>query len=563
QNITSQTVMAVIMEINGDLIEDPFLAKDNGGEYAVYDVTTDKTMIYGWSSTLPTSPLQNDRRAIDDGRPAQRRNNSFRDGSSGLRGQQRTPELGRELQLESKDEKMADRALESTAGPSTFHPEFLSSISDFSVIRFMDWAHTNSQQVAIWSERTTPTSVSQVNSYIRMLDIVSIEAASPTGFSGPNVIKVSTATPHGLTTGQRINIENSNGEAQLSNGESVSFDVTDRMVEVHSASTFIVTLENWAWDYSATIASTLPGNIGTVTIRFSPGVSLEHMIELANEARKDAWFSVPHLADDDFVRNMAALIHDTLDPSLKAYIEYSNEIWNWSPSFWQTRYASKMAAAVGMTEGNRHLLWYGQRARDIFGIFDDVFGVSARDRLVRVIGVQAGSGNDQLSQVGIGGADALAIAPYFGGGLNYDLYDTEYQSMRIDEILDLARASVVADTLSRVTASYRIAEDYKVKLIAYEGGQHLGGGGSCGSEDCANLANLQAMFQEANHHPRMMGLYTNMLKAWMIGSESNAGVFAAFSHIGFDSKWGSWGVLQHQLDDKSTAWKYRALVENV
>jgi hypothetical protein len=34
----------------------------------------------------------------------------------------------------------------------------------------------------------------------------------------------------------------------------------------------------------------------------------------------DAWFNVPHLADDDYIQNMAELIYANLRPNLKAYI---------------------------------------------------------------------------------------------------------------------------------------------------------------------------------------------------------------------------------------------------
>lgn len=35
------------------------------------------------------------------------------------------------------------------------------------------------------------------------------------------------------------------------------------------------------------------------------------------------------MADDDYVTNLAVLIKQNLNPNLNAYIEYSNEVWNW------------------------------------------------------------------------------------------------------------------------------------------------------------------------------------------------------------------------------------------
>jgi hypothetical protein len=88
----------------------------------------------------------------------------------------------------------------------------------------------------------------------------------------------------------------------------------------------------------------------------------------------------------------------------------------------------------------------------------------------------------------------------------------------------------------------------------------MGVGGSCGDVDCTSVDGLQALFITANHNHRMKGLYRNMFKAWV---QEGGMEFASFSHIGFDSKYGSWGVLQHQQDDRGTAWKYQALMENL
>jgi hypothetical protein len=458
------------------------------------------------------------------------------------------------------------KCLPNSASQQVFHPLFLESLAPFKqgVVRYMDWAATNSQQVSKWSERNTRNSVSQARAYRRTFAITSIASTSPTPFSGDSVLLVTSTTPHGLSTGQRVDITGSNGIILLTNGQSVSTDVSDQMIEVVSENKFLVSFIRWYWDASYVAQRITPGNNGTIEIRFSPGVSLEHQIALSNELSANGWFCVPHLADETYIRNMAVLLRDTLKPGLKAYIEYSNEVWNWAPGFVQTRYALKKAAALGQTSADRYLRYSGQRAGEIFKIFDEVYGTTlARQRLVRVIGAQSGSGDVQLGQVGVGGADALAIAPYFGGGLNNKVYNTQnWESLTTDQILDMARTAVVSDTLAGVKASARIAATYGVQLVAYEGGQHMGGGGDCNG-DCSNIEALQKKFQLANSHPRIKGLYKNMFKAWSIAVGEVGGVFTAFSHIGMDSKYGSWGALQYQTVNRSTAWKYLALVENI
>ena len=61
----------------------------------------------------------------------------------------------------------------------------------------------------------------------------------------------------------------------------------------------------------------------------SDGMALEHMIDLANAAGSDAWFTVPWNADQNYVQQMAALVRDRLAPNHKAYFELSNETWNY------------------------------------------------------------------------------------------------------------------------------------------------------------------------------------------------------------------------------------------
>jgi len=332
------------------------------------------------------------------------------------------------------------------------------------------------------------------------------------------------------------------------------------MIEVISSRKFIYSIRQWYFGESH-VQTYVKGSGGIVSIEIRPGVSLEYQIGLANTLKLNAWFNIPHLADDNYIQNMAILIRDTLNSSLKAYIEYSNEVWNWAPGFIQTQYAYNMGTKTGYLDGNRHLTWYGKKVVSVQQIFYNVFGSEANSRIVRVLAVQPGTGDVQLNAAGGSFAvDALAIAPYFGSSLNAYFYNRGWINATVDDILDEARVSILHDTMMATRYSYLAANSSGVRLIAYEGGQHMGGGGSCGSVDCTSIYGLQALFIAANHDHRIKGLYRNMLKAWALEGGKE---FASFSHIGFDSKYGSWGILQYQQDNRTTAWKYQALIENL
>lgn len=58
---------------------------------------------------------------------------------------------------------------------------------------------------------------------------------------------------------------------------------------------------------------------------YSGGVAIEIMIQISNELKINPWFCIPHRATDDYIVQFAKLVKARLDPSLKVYIEHSNE----------------------------------------------------------------------------------------------------------------------------------------------------------------------------------------------------------------------------------------------
>ena len=151
--------------------------------------------------------------------------------------------------------------------------------------------------------------------------------------------------------------------------------------------------------------------------------------------------------DDNYVIQLARLLRDNLEPELKIYIEYSNELWNWT--YWdQVQYVEEQGLALGLSDDPylAGLYYQAKRSAEIFQIFENEF--EDLSRLVRVISGQAG--NPWVAQMLLEGlseptinplgfnADALAIAPYFGGGIaDYIGDEGLIESITIDEILDI------------------------------------------------------------------------------------------------------------------------------
>ena len=112
------------------------------------------------------------------------------------------------------------------------------------------------------------------------------------------------------------------------------------------------------------------------------GVPYEYQIQLSNETKEDLWITVPHLADDNYVRNLAYMVKQQLSPGLRVWVEYSNEVWN--GGFAQFQYAyNVLQPKYGVTNSE---LAYGRRSAEIFDIFSSQ--LNDPKRLVRVVAGQ-------------------------------------------------------------------------------------------------------------------------------------------------------------------------------
>lgn len=299
----------------------------------------------------------------------------------------------------------------------------------------------------------------------------------------------------------------------------------------------------------------------------SAGVSWERMIDLCNANLSDAWISIPHLADDDFVTRTARLFRDRLDPRLRVYVEWSNEVWN--SQFIAATYARDQGLALGLSNNNfeAQLRYYSQRSQEVLDLFEAEF-VDAPDRLVRLAAGQGSNpwvGTTILDWDATLGAvdsatvanrfDHYASAPYFGGYLGNNPQAATTVTMTVDELLDACDAdSLAVNGLGGSTESNALnCTDRGISLIAYEGGQHLVGVGSAKDDD-----DLTDLFIAANRHTRMRQIYADDMRRW---STSGGGLFISFSHISLYSKHGSWGILESQTQDTNTAPKWLGLMD--
>jgi len=182
-----------------------------------------------------------------------------------------------------------------------------------------------------------------------------------------------------------------------------------------------------------------------------------------------------------------------------------------------------------------------------------VFGGSTR--LVRVMGSQAANPwvSEQVLDFGEAPAhvDALAIAPYLGGYLGGPSEQARVAAMTIDDLLTELADVALPESAAWIADSAAVAAERGVRLVAYEGGQHLAGSGGVENDDT-----ISALFDAANRDPVMGELYDAYLQAWRDGGGQT---FVHFVNCGGYSKWGRWGALEYLVQPRASAPKYDAL----
>ena len=288
-------------------------------------------------------------------------------------------------------------------------------------------------------------------------------------------------------------------------------------------------------------------------------VAYEWMIDLSNRMNADMWVTLPHRTVNrasgdqpcDYALRLCILVKTGVDmkdvdlkptldklsgmtadqlvaaggvktceplkPALKLYIEYSNETWN--GMFKQAHYCCDEGEAIKLdknrwTAGFRFHAWAALR---LFRAADLVFGADS-PRVVKVLATQ--SANSWIAGQHLGvlkdpklnpwsvKATVIATAPYFG----HDVEGTAPDAV--------AKLRVAIGKAAEESARHRkIADEAGLKLIAYEGGQHV-----------------YKKAQKINRDPVMYDLY----KQYLDEMSKYFTHFSHYCHVGQAGDGGAW-----------------------
>ncbi|MBT2188958.1 hypothetical protein [Sphingobium nicotianae] len=281
---------------------------------------------------------------------------------------------------------------------------------------------------------------------------------------------------------------------------------------------------------------------GSGAYNAADGVALEYMIQLANETQTNPWFNIPWNADAEYVRKMAELVRDTLDPRLKAHVEVSNEVWNWLFLVTSQARDEGVAANMSTNPGIGVLYRYAQKTGEVMDVWSSVFA-GQMQRIVRIAATQNNPENVRLIMLWKDTSkkvDAVATAPYFGGTLPAGQFTTVTAR---DNFFNTTAPAKIDETIGIAKQVKAMAANYNLRYIAYEGGQHFV------SSDVDQLKLIQ-------RDPRMGKMYTRYLTAW----QSQIGdLLTLFQDVGPVSSYGAWGAQEYAGQPLSEAPKANAI----
>jgi hypothetical protein len=318
----------------------------------------------------------------------------------------------------------------------------------------------------------------------------------------------------------------------------------------------------------------------TWALETGDGGPAEMIPALGNRLQADIWVNMPARADDGYVRQFSALVRRGLDKGIKVYVEYGNEAWNdaFSAGRWMEAQALAKWPDAGDSAYGKRLQWYGMRTAQVCDIWKEVWAEEA-DRVVCVMGSQAANPwtarqalDCPLWRAESGGAPcyrhhigALAIAPYFGHYLGLPEHAAAVKGWCADPDGGLHRlfaeifhggelsggpaGGALEEARRQMQKNKRLAGEYGLDLVAYEGGQHLVGVGEAGNDPA-----VTDLFVAANRDDRMGDAYLRHLEDWRA---SDGGLYNLWNSVGPYTRWGSWGLLEYR--DQPGAPKYDAV----
>lgn len=298
----------------------------------------------------------------------------------------------------------------------------------------------------------------------------------------------------------------------------------------------------------------------------SDGVAIEWMIDLCNRTDTNLWINMPHRTfedwqanpNDNFWTKAAALIRDNLKPSLKVYVEYSNETFGFGQRYFVKSWGSTMGFDPNeYTAGNYFTVYASVR---MWKAFKDTFGADA-GRVQAVMAGQMGSKSEDngveynyalkchilaLTNTALNYGFEAACADINHWGIMPDYYAiTSYiggaGGGAVSNVVEQFKADVDETVRwAQIVQNQIFDAGMNWKLCAYEGGHHY-------------KTNADAFAANSKSY--------ECYKYWL---QECSGVYYFIMHYTHTSTWKSsnaWGAKENINQPLSQAHRFRAILD--
>ncbi len=317
-------------------------------------------------------------------------------------------------------------------------------------------------------------------------------------------------------------------------------------------------LLQWETDRSLPVAGPMYGrsHLG------NHGIPWEYVILIANAANSDAWINIPVNASDDYVAQVATLLHDGnaftgfngINPNLNVYVEYSNELWHYGfpQGPWNYRAAGDEVEAGGSTlnyDGSTNQdVWrqrrIAKRTLEIGQTFAAAFADNP-DRIRPVIDdANVFTPENMLQYIN----DVYGPPSQFIHGISITGYYTSDDKTSVDAIIAGEQAASNRN-LAGYIRNRTIATYWGLHSMVYEGGQdEEGNPRGPGPPVDPYLPNQFA----AARDPQMAQVEVHdLIDNWY---PSGGELYMQFAHAGRYSTYGMWGLSDDLSNQSSGKW---------
>ncbi len=307
------------------------------------------------------------------------------------------------------------------------------------------------------------------------------------------------------------------------------------------------------------------------------GLPYEWMIDLCNLTGKDLWIQVPHIASPDLIRQLARLCATRLNPNLRVWFEYSNEIWNGYAGFIPQMNYARLTAALhfgvpfASVTGAQDAWGSGHLQGLALKTFEDEWRALGQPdaRLINVVASFVASSSygqgalDAVQEIDPHLPEVLAVTNYFGYDTQWDIFSAHAFGANPGvwpESLFEKTKEIVGRNLHATAASWAanaaVARAEGVPLVAYEGGQHML---PMGYGDWANPVHVDFMYfnYAFQRSPQIKDLYLEHYAIWnAIGGRT----VSLYSDTGGMSFYGYWGAKEYVDQTPAEAPKWDAFL---